>query len=268
MILKLGKDAHPQPYKGMFSITRILPGRILDAQAERPTFGPLSNIDHAFMSQGLTIKMHEHVDDEILSYVDKGISYHKDSEGHEVPIERGKLMVMNAGESFWHEEKVKKNEVEMLQIFVRPEAENLEPKIQFHEKPWDNKDWYVMVGPEGSDAPMTVRQNVYIMDAHLESGDQLEIPEYPGLAPFLYVMHGELEIGRVRAERLEAVGVGDVGGAGGDVDSGGAIVGGASEARGALPPLKALKDTTLVLFFVDLDAPMSTKGTISSLTRY
>ena len=71
---------------------------------------------------------------------------------------------------------------------------------------------------------------------------------------FRSVMHGEIEVGGVRAERLEAVGVGDVGGA--------------SEARGALPPLKALKDTTLVLFFVDLDAPMSTKGTISSLTRY
>lgn len=262
MIFKLGKDAHPQPYKGMFSITRILPGRILDAQAERPTFGPLSNIDHAFMSQGLTIKMHEHVDDEILSYVDKGISYHKDSAGHEVPIERGKLMVMNAGESFWHEEKVKKDEVEMLQIFVRPEAENLEPKIQFHEKPWDNKDWYVMVGPEGSDAPMTVRQNVYIMDAHLESGDQLEIPEYPGLAPFLYVMHGEIEIGGVRAERYEAIaGVGA--GEGRDEGSGGS-----EGSEGFLPPLKALKDTTLVLFFVDLDAPMSTKGTISSLKGY
>ena len=246
MILKLGKDAHPQPYKGMFSITRILPGRILDSESQAPTFGPLSNVDHAFMSKGLTIKMHEHIDDEILSYVDRGVSLHKDSAGHEVPIERGKLMVMNAGESFWHEEKVAEEGVEMLQIFVRPEAENLEPNIQFHEKPGDHNDWYIMVGPEGSDAPMTVRQKAYIMDAHVEAGHRLDVPEYPGLAAFMYVMHGEIEIGGVRAERFESI----------------------ADVEEPLPPLKALKDATVVLFFVDLNAPMSTQGTISSLRGY
>ena len=246
MILKMSKDAHLEPYKGMFSITRILPGRILEPDGERPTFGPFSNIDHAFMSKGLTIKMHEHVDDEILSYVDKGISMHKDSAGYEVPIERGKLMVMNAGKSFWHEEKVPQEGVEMLQIFMRPEAPDLEPNIQFHEKPVDNEDWYTMVGPEDSDAPMTMRQNAYIMDAHVRAGNTLEIPNIPGLASFLYVMHGEIETGNEKAERFEAIA---------DIDEG-------------LPPLTAHKDATVVLFLVDLDAPMSTKGTISSLTRY
>ena len=50
----------------------------------------------------------------------KGTSYHKDSAGFEAPIAPGKLMMMNAGESFWHEEKVKEEYVEMLQIFFRP----------------------------------------------------------------------------------------------------------------------------------------------------
>jgi len=85
-------------------------------------------------------------------------------------------MMMNAGESFWHEEGVKQDEVEMLQIFVRPRETNLKPQIQFHEKPVENKDWYVMIGPEGSEASLHVRQNVYIYDAHPKAGEMLEIP--------------------------------------------------------------------------------------------
>ena len=130
------------------------------------------------MKKGLTIKMHEHVNDEILSYISAGVTYHKDSAGFEVPIARGKLMMMNAGESFWHEEKVKEGEVDMLQIFVRPNKTNLSPEIQFHDKPVDNSDWYVMVGPEGSEAPLYLRQNVYILDAHPKAGEELEIPIY------------------------------------------------------------------------------------------
>lgn len=245
MILKMSKDLNPQPSKGMFSINRILPGKIIDSESRAPTFGPLSNIDHAFMSRGLTIKMHEHIDDEILSYVDIGSSIHRDSAGFEVPIERGKLMVMNAGKSFWHEEKVPKDGVEMLQIFVRPSEPNLEAKVQFHEKPTENPNWYVMVGPEGSDMPMTVRQNVYIMDAHVEVGESLDIPTYKGLAPFLYVMHGEIEVGGVRAERFEAL----------------------ADMEEEMPALTAVKDATVVLFFVDMNAPMSTRGTISGLKQ-
>jgi len=58
------------------------------------------------MKKGLTIKIHEHVNDEILSYVSSGVMHHKDSADFDAPIARGKLMLMNAGESFWHEEKV------------------------------------------------------------------------------------------------------------------------------------------------------------------
>ena len=90
-------------------------------------------------------------------------------------------MMMNAGAGFWHEEKVKEDEVEMLQIFVRPNETDLSPEIQFHDKPVDNRDWYVMAGPEGSEAPLYVRQNVYILDAHPKVGEVLEIPTYARL---------------------------------------------------------------------------------------
>ena len=54
-------------------------------------------------------------------------------------------------------------------------------------------------------APLKVRQNVYILDAHPKNGDQLDIPVYQGLQPFLYVMDGELTVGNIQINKMEAV---------------------------------------------------------------
>ncbi|WP_087973242.1 pirin family protein [Oceanobacillus rekensis] len=106
MLQKLSAGYHAQPFRGPFSITRIQPSDILKEETDDSAFGPLSNIDHAIMKKGLTIKMHEHVNDEIFSYVWKGTSYHNDSAGFETLISPGKLMMVNARYSFWHEERL------------------------------------------------------------------------------------------------------------------------------------------------------------------
>ncbi|WP_449354370.1 pirin family protein [Virgibacillus natechei] len=244
MLQKLAAGNHAVPYRGPFTITRIQPSDILEEDTGDSAFGTLSNIDHAEMQKGLTVKMHEHVNDEIFSYVYKGTSYHRDSAGFEAPIAPGKLMMMNAGYSFWHEEKVKNAPaVEMLQIFVRPPESGLMPDIQFHDKPTDNHDWYLMVGPKGSAAPLYVRQDVYILDAHPKAGERLEIPSYKNLKPFLYVMSGEITMSDLTISKQEAV----------------------TDLENPLPPLRAKTDATVVLFFVDMNAPMSMDGTISGM---
>ena len=243
MLRKLESSDHTEPTRGYFTITRIHPGKIHKTDGEDLAFGPLSNIDHAFMKKGLTIKMHEHVNDEILSYVWEGVSYHKDSAGLEDTIKKGRLMFMNAGESFWHEEKAKDEDVEMLQIFVRPNTSHRPPHIQFHEKPLSNEDWYLMAGPNGSDAPLFIRQNVYILDAHPKAGQTLKIPVYENLKPFLYVMQGEIKLGDLTLGKYESVT---------DLDQ-------------HLPPMTANTDATIVLFLVDMNASMALDGTISGM---
>ncbi|QGS68087.1 hypothetical protein CV093_03890 [Oceanobacillus sp. 143] len=219
------------------------PGEIFQEKGRDSAFGPLSIIDHAVMRKGIKIKMHEHVNDEILSYVSHGVSHHKDSAGFEAPIAPGKLMLMNAGSSFWHEEKVEDGYVEMLQIFIRPRETDLKPGIQFHDKPVDHSDWYVMVGPENSEAPLHVRQSVYILDAHPKAGETLEIPVYQGLTPFLYVMSGDITSGDLKIGRQESI----------------------TDLENPLPSVTAIKNTTIVLFLVDMNAEMSMAGTISGL---
>ncbi|ARF15936.1 MULTISPECIES: pirin family protein [Sporosarcina] len=243
MLQKLAASKHAVPFRGPFTITRVQPGDILGDTTTDTAFGPLAIIDHAVMKKGLTINMHQHINDEILSYISSGVMHHRDSAGFEAPIARGKLMMMNAGAGFWHEEKVKENEVEMLQIFVRPNEKDLPPEIQFHDKPLNNEDWYVMAGPEGSEAPLSVRQHVYILDAHPKAGELVEVPAYAGLTPFLYVMNGEITMQHLTVGKQEAV----------------------TDVVNPLPSFVANEDTTIVLFFVELNAPMSMDGTISGL---
>lgn len=241
LLQKLAAGHHAVPFRGPFTITRVQPGDILGDETTDTAFGPLAIIDHAEMKKGLTIKMHQHINDEILSYISSGVMQHRDSAGFEAPIARGKLMMMNAGSGFWHEEKVKEDEVEMLQIFVRPNETDLSPGIQFRDKPLDNEAWYVMVGPEGSEAPLYVRQHVYILDAHPRAGEVVDVPMYTGLTPFLYVMNGEITMEHLTIGKQEAV----------------------TDVIHPLPSFVANEDTTIVLFFVELNAPMSMDGTIS-----
>lgn len=244
MVQKLKADNHKQPFKGPLTISRIQPGDIFGRNGDT-AFGPLSVIDHAVMKKRLTIKMHEHVNDEIFSYVWQGTMYHRDSVGIEAEVSPGNLMMMNAGTSFWHEEKVKNDQVEMLQIFIRPRAENLEPIIQFHEKIIANREWYLMVGPEDSHAPLHVRQNIYILDGKPQKGDTLKIPVYEGLQPFLYVVDGEIRVNDLKVTKQEAIT---------DLDH-------------PLPPLEAMENSCVVLFLVDLNAPMTMAGTISGIGK-
>ena len=60
---------------------------------------------------------------------------HEDTAGHHIPISANKLMMMNAGESFWHEERTPDEPVEMLQIFVRPNEADLPALVDFHDRP-------------------------------------------------------------------------------------------------------------------------------------
>jgi len=227
--------------QGPFQIKRMRPGGILGAGAD-PAFGPLSVIDHANLDVGTVVSMHEHNNDEILSYMWRGTMVHEDSAGHRIPISSRKLMMMNAGESFWHEESTPDVPVEMLQIFIRPHTADLPGKVQFYDPPQKLPDgqWHLIAGPESSSAPLKVRQRVFVYDAHLGKSGQLSVPGVEGMNPWLYVMDGAVTLDNAH------LGKGDA----------------AAEFDPA-ERISAEANTTLVLFLVDRSAPASTAGTIS-----
>ncbi|MCI0616815.1 pirin family protein [bacterium] len=113
--------------------------------------GSIGRIDHAYISGNHIIPMHPHVNDEILSYFRSGKAEHRDSEGYVEMIGKNKLMLMKAGKSFHHEERMidEGEPLEGLQIFIRPRKKDLQPEVTFLdlENLHSENKWRLLASP-------------------------------------------------------------------------------------------------------------------------
>jgi redox-sensitive bicupin YhaK (pirin superfamily) len=136
---------------------------------------------------------------------------HTDSAGRSEIISPDRLMVMNAGAGFSHEEAVLGGDpIEMLQIFVRPESADMDAGVQFVslDKTESIDRWRLLVGPVGSAAPSFVRQAIYFYDTHLSAGGSIDLPTVPGFDRWLYVFRGTVSVGDKQAETHAALTIG------------------------------------------------------------
>jgi redox-sensitive bicupin YhaK (pirin superfamily) len=170
--------------------------------------GTIGRIDQANIPSGNTIKMHPHINDEILSYFRSGIVKHTDSEGFSAELSPNKLMLMKAGEIFYHEESVNE-QIEGLQIFIRPSKKDLKPTVVF----WDLTEvysidqWRLIASPT-SQTPLHFSSETWIYDFKAVDKIDFKLPEFPksGLTAILYVFQGNAEINeKIKLEKGESI---------------------------------------------------------------
>jgi redox-sensitive bicupin YhaK (pirin superfamily) len=208
-------------------------------------YGPLSTVVESFMDPGTLIRMHQHRDEEIVSWVPAGVMRHDDREGNELVTDPEHLLVMNAGSGFWHAEETLADDppLRMLQIFVRPRELGLEPGIQHGPLPdSEPNEWRRVFAPEGADGPFTVRNAVDCYDARLDADAGAALPQIEGRDAYVYVFEGAADVGGVALDETESVlWTGD----------------------GAPPTVTAGDEgATVVAFLIDPDAPVTRQGTI------
>jgi hypothetical protein len=97
---------------------------------------------------------------------------------------------MNAGHTFQHEEEILgPDATEALQIFLRPRATELEPKVQFYDfgEAFSRDAWRLLAAPE--EAPLEVRAQAWVQDVRLSAGASLPLPalQAAGAVRLLYV---------------------------------------------------------------------------------
>lgn len=235
-------DSRRTVNRGPFT-SRFLPlGRLLDSSNDHG-LAQIGRLEHATLKGGALVPMHMHQNEEILSYLRSGTMYHKDSNQNDLAIHNQHLMLMNAGRGIYHEEGVPEGEetVEMLQIFIRPKADDLEPKIQFHElkEPYGMNRWRLLAGHERSDSSMLFRSEVLFYDARLEISNTLQTPQLHGKTGLLYVFHGNIDF----VNSKETAGKGD------------SIV-----LKEEQLILRAKEESDLVFFVLDESAPYSRNG--------
>ncbi len=206
-------------------------------------YGPLATVVESFLDPGTLIPMHQHRNEEIVSWVPAGVMRHDDRQGNELVTDTDHMLVMNAGRGFWHAERTLADDppLRMLQIFVRPHSLDLQPTIQFEPigDPVET-EWRHLFGPEESSAPLSVRNRVQFFDSHIEAGATVEFPSIAGWDTYFYVFEGAIGAGETRFNEAES---------GLLVDGDGVSV-------------TALAETLLVAFCIDPDAPVTRQGTI------
>ena len=161
--------------------------------------GSIGRIDHPEIHGNTVISMHPHVNDEILSYFRTGKAEHSDSEGFVKMIGKKTLMLMKAGRSFFHEEKIigEGEPLEGLQIFIRPGKKDLNPDVVFLELEdvhSENK-WRLIASPE-PETTFQFSSQTWLYDMKLLGGHDTSIPELPrvDLKLLLYVFKGAVTV--------------------------------------------------------------------------
>ena len=228
--------------QGKFRIYFNFPGRAVPGHDDHG-YGPLATVVESFMDPGTLIRMHQHRNEEIVSWVPAGVMRHDDRQGNELVTDSDRLLVMNAGSGFWHAEETLAEDppLRMLQIFVRPHSLDLDPGIQHEPVPDPTpNEWRHLFGPEGSDAPLSVRNEVDFYDCRLDAGDTVGRPARPERETYLYVFEGAVDIGEKRLGYTES-----------------ALVTGGSDVL-----VTAAEDAIIVAFVLDPDAPVTRQGTI------
>jgi len=228
--------------QGKFRIHFNFPGRAVPDHGDHG-YGPLATVVESFMDPGTLIRMHQHRNEEIISWVPDGVMRHDDRHGHELVTDPDHLMVMNAGSGFWHAEETLVDDppLRMLQIFVRPHSLDLEPGIQHEPSPTQVAgEWRHLFGPVGTDAPLSVRNDVDFYDCRLAAGTMTTLSSRSGWHTYLYVFDGAVEAGETSVGYTESALVADDG----DV------------------PITATEDATIVAFNINPDAPVTRQGTI------
>ena len=171
-------------------------------------FHTWGRIDQAQIAAGAVIKMHPHVNDDILSYFRSGAIRHTDSEGYTERITPTRLMLMKAGKLFYHEEAVEQD-MEGLQIFIRPKEKDAEPEVIFEELDavYSVNEWRLIASPDPQ-TRIQLSSDTRIYDMKLTTGHAASLPEAPlkDVAYLLYVFQGALlvnnEIGLQKGESL------------------------------------------------------------------
>ena len=161
---------------------------------ERVHFGPLRVINEDRIAPGQGFGTHPHRDMEIVTYPISGAIEHKDSMGNGTVINAGEVQRMTAGTGVLHSEfnHSQDEELHLLQIWILPEQDGLEPGYEQTAFPREDKlnRLRLVASRDGRDGSVTVHQKIDLYASVLEQGTELVHPVANGRRVFLQVVQG------------------------------------------------------------------------------
>jgi hypothetical protein len=161
-------------------------------------FGPLRVINEDRVTPGMGFQTHGHRDMEIVSYVLGGALAHKDSLGTGSTIRPGDVQRMSAGTGIRHSEfnASQTDPVHFLQIWILPEAANLQPGYEQKAFPDTEKRGRLrLVGSrDARDGAVKIHQDVDLYAGLFDGTEQARFELRPGRLGWIQVARGEISV--------------------------------------------------------------------------
>ncbi|MGH7789501.1 MAG: pirin family protein [Candidatus Binatia bacterium] len=167
------------------------------------------NEDVVAPSQGFGT--HPHRDMEIITYVLDGALQHRDSLGNGSAIVPGEVQRMTAGTGIRHSEMNPSPDtpVHLLQIWLLPEREGLEPGYEQRAIPRSAGGLTLIASRDGREGSVTVHQSVDLYSANLAAGDQVVHELASGRHAWVQVASGRLTVNGRALNAGDAVALSD-----------------------------------------------------------
>ncbi len=161
-------------------------------------FRVLRVINEDFVDGGEGFDTHPHKDMEIITYVLSGALEHKDSMGTGSVIKPNDLQVMCAGRGVTHSEfnHSPKESVHLLQIWILPNAKNLQPNYQEKSFPPQSKknNWCLLASLDQRQGSLKINQDVDLYCSVLDKGTTIDFTFKKERFGWLQVARGDISI--------------------------------------------------------------------------
>ena len=177
-------------------------------------FCQLRVINDDWVKAGAGFGMHSHRDMEIITYVLQGALEHRDSTGIGSVIRPGDVQRMSAGTGISHSEynHSQTMPVHFLQIWIQPEEQGLAPGYEQRSFAPEQLrgQWRLIAARDGREGAVVVRQDVDVLAARLEPGEQIAYRLRPGRHAWVQVASGGATLNGMALEEGDGAAVSEV----------------------------------------------------------
>jgi quercetin 2,3-dioxygenase len=161
-------------------------------------FRSLRVINEDYIAPGMGFPTHPHRDMEIFSYVVSGALQHRDSLGNGRVLKPGEIQLMSAGRGVQHSEynPSPTEPTHMLQIWILPEAKNLDPSYTEWRPPADSQtaQKVLMISHDGRDGSAVIHQDADVWRVRLAPCQSVAHALAPAHGVWIQVVSGRAAI--------------------------------------------------------------------------
>jgi len=177
---------------------------------EKINFGALRVLNDDIIAAGMGFGMHPHDNMEIITIPLEGALQHKDSMGNTSIIEKGDIQVMSAGTGIRHSEfnPNKDNEVKLLQIWVIPNAQNVEPRYDQITLSKKNNSLQQIISPNKNEDGIWIHQNAWFHIGNFNSGKTIDYHlKMNENGIYVFNISGEISVNGENLYQRDALGI-------------------------------------------------------------